>query len=360
MTSHERLHRCYFHQETDRPAVYTRTGFPENDPSYDRLKALMTDVMDRKITAQGIRVADRFSVREDITPFSDTHERVERTLETPLGTLKSLYFRGLPGYSSITREYFIRDREDAERYLSLPDPDVHCDADAFGVSVREIGERGIAEVRLGMNAAGFTAELCGSENFALLSVTDRDVLHELCRRRMETLLRVVNLCADRHIGPYFNILGQEFLTPPLHGVKDFRDFNVRYDKPVLDRVHEIGGRVHVHCHGPLKSVLPCFLEMGADVLHPIEPPPMGDVTAKQAREILGGRVCIEGNLQIAGMYESTPDRIREEVEALIRDAYVGHKGLIVSPSASPYIYGRGESCYDNYRAMVETVIRYRG
>ena len=39
MNRRERMKRCYFHEEIDRPAVYSRTGFPGNDPTYDRLRA---------------------------------------------------------------------------------------------------------------------------------------------------------------------------------------------------------------------------------------------------------------------------------------------------------------------------------
>ena len=41
MHSRERLRRCYFHKELDRPAVYSRTGYPAEDPSYDRLRAYL-------------------------------------------------------------------------------------------------------------------------------------------------------------------------------------------------------------------------------------------------------------------------------------------------------------------------------
>jgi hypothetical protein len=41
MTRRERLRRCYFNEELDRPAVYSRTGFPKDDPTYDSLKAYL-------------------------------------------------------------------------------------------------------------------------------------------------------------------------------------------------------------------------------------------------------------------------------------------------------------------------------
>ena len=43
------------------------------------------------------------------------------------------------------------------------------------------------------------------------------------------------------------------------------------------------------------------------------------------------------------------------LRALIADAFDDHRGLIVSPTASPYIRGAGEDCLAMYMAMVETV-----
>ena len=41
MERRERLRRCYFNEELDRPAVYSRTGFPADDPTYERLRAYL-------------------------------------------------------------------------------------------------------------------------------------------------------------------------------------------------------------------------------------------------------------------------------------------------------------------------------
>jgi hypothetical protein len=41
MTRRERLRRCYFNEELDRPAVYSRTGFPQGDSTYDALRAYL-------------------------------------------------------------------------------------------------------------------------------------------------------------------------------------------------------------------------------------------------------------------------------------------------------------------------------
>jgi len=145
----------------------------------------------------------------------------------------------------------------------------------------------------------------------------------------------------------------------LHGWRDFQDFNGQYDKPILDLVHSAGGRVHIHCHGSIKTVFQGFLEMGADVLHPFEAPPMGDITPAEAKTRARGRICLEGNIQIADMYEKSPDNIREQTRALIETCFDDHRGLIVSPTASPYIRGAGEQCFPQYQAMIDEVLAWK-
>ena len=96
------------------------------------------------------------------------------------------------------------------------------------------------------------------------------------------------------------------------------------------------------------------------MLHPFEPPPQGDILAREAKEMARGKMCLEGNIQIHRMYEADPEEIREETETLIAGAFDDQRGLIVSPTASPYIRGRGEDCFPRYQAMIDTVVNWRG
>ena len=360
MTRRERLRRCYFHEELDRPAVYTRTGYPAGDPTYDRLRAFMAEHSELKGGWNGLRLAQRPPAEERIVPVSADWERRVTMLHTPAGDLTAACRVSLKGQPGLPESYFVSSREDAEAFLSLPDPVYADEVDGFFVADRAMGERGIVEVSLGLNPAGYVAgEVTGSESFALLSITDRDVLHALCERRMAQMLARLKSLLARGLGPYFALSGQEYIAPPLHGPRDFDDFNVRYDKPLLDLVHDAGGRVHVHCHGSIKRVMAGFAATGVDVLHPFEPPPMGDITPSEAKAAARGRICLEGNIEIADMYESTPGEVRRQVESLIAACFGDRRGLIVSPSASPYIRGAGEDCFPQYRAMVEAVLDWR-
>lgn len=356
MTRRERLTRCYFNREIDRPAVYSRTGYPPGDPSYDRLKAYLEAHTELKRPWSVASFESPLPVEAAVEPHSEDFQRRTEILHTPTGDLRRTLLEGLKGQPGLHETFFVNSAEDAERYLSLPLPRLSGEVNSFFATDAAVGDGGIVDIGLGFNPAGVVAELCGSTNFALLSVTDRDVIHRLCEREMTVVLRRVKFLLARGVGPFFSLAGEEYVVPPLHGPKDFRDFNTQYDRPVIDLIHDAGGRVHVHSHGSIKAVFEGFLEMGVDVLHPLEAPPMGDITAAEAKAMARDRMCLEGNIQIHRMYEATPDEIREETAQLIADTFDDGKGLIVCPTASPYIRGQGEACRPRYEAMVETVL----
>lgn len=355
LTSRERLRRCFWHEELDRPGMYCRTGFPDNDPSYDPLRRLLAERSDLKRTFAAARLLAPEPVEVVKRPHSSEWEEITTTLHTPGGDLVWIAMRSLCHQPGMTQKHYLADADDVAKYLSQPMPAVGDDVSLFFKLDREVAERGIVDVSLGLNPAGFVAELFGTETLAMMTVMERDLVHDLCRRRMRIMLAMVDRLVSLGVGPYFSMLGEEYVAPPLHSPADFDEFNVRYDQPIIERVHAAGGKMHVHSHGRLATVLDGFLAMGADVLHPIEAPPMGDLTARQAKDRLRGRVCIEGNIQIADMYERTPDEIAQQTRQLIADAFDDRRGLIVCPSASPYIYGGGDQCYQQFLAILDVV-----
>jgi hypothetical protein len=69
-------------------------------------------------------------------------------------------------------------------------------------------------------------------------------------------------------------------------------------------------------------VLERFVKMGVDVLNPIEPPPMGDITLPEAFARVGDRMGLEGTIETHDLMTSTPEHIR----ALVREAMAAGKG----------------------------------
>ena len=356
MNRRERLRRCYFNEDLDRPAVYSRTGFPNGDSSYDELKAYLLCHTEQKGHWNGGVSSLPYPTESYTEPHSEAFTRRITILHTEAGDFQSSFLVSLEGSPGRHETFYLKSRDDAERYLTLPLPDPDIDVSSFAEAVAAIGDAGIVDVNLGLNPGGAVAQLFGSTAFAMMSTSDREILHALCERHTAAITNRLKVLITGGLGPYFTMSGQDYITPPLHGPGDFHDLNVRYDKQIIDLVHDAGGRVHFHCCGSIKNVFQGFLDMGADVLHPIEPPPMGDITASEAKEFSRGRLCLEGNIEINRMYECTPEEIRQETTALIHDAFGDRRGLIVCPSASPYIRGKGQICFPMFKAMIDTVI----
>jgi len=362
MNRRERLRRCYYHEQMDRPGVYSRTLFPANDPTYDRLKAYLAEHSELKLEWTTKELDSPYPIDIRTEPYNDERMREIKTLHTPKGDLiKTSFIRikyQAKNQPKLSEKYLLETKEDADKYLSMPLPEIRKDTSNFYKLKEQVKDRGIVDVCLGVNPGGFASTLFGSEQFAMMTISDRDTLHAICERQMKIIINRLKYLLNQNIGPFFSMLGEELVAPPFHGPKDFREFNVKYDKPIIDLVREAGGAMHIHCHGSIKKVLQDFIDMGTAVLHPFEAPPMGDITPKEAKKIARDKLCLEGNIQIDRMYEATPDEIRAETEQLIKDVFDDNKGLIVSPSASPFYIGDGEKCFSRYKAMIDTVLQW--
>jgi hypothetical protein len=358
MTSRERLDAAYRCRPTDRVPIFVR-GVGEatpKDPSYAPLRDLVTRSCDLKWGWTSTQVLPPAKTTSRTDPYNEDFDLVTTVLPTPRGDLVHQHLAGRKGQPGMTRKHWLEGREDALKYLSLPMPEPQGDVSSFFELRKQVGERGIVEVAMGwMNPGGTVAELFGSERFALLSLEDRGLLLELMEFETQRHLRLIGYLLAQGVGPYFAICGQEYIAPPLHGPRDFWEFNVQFDKRVFAPIRAAGGLVHVHCHGSLAGLLEGFVEMGANVLHPVEAPPMGNVTAAQAKAVLRGKVCIEGNVQVGDLFTLPPDEIERQVAALIRDAGRGG-GLIVAPTASPYPPVCSERMLTNYVQMIRTIL----
>lgn len=359
MNRKERLSRLYFNQEVDRPAVYCRSGFPINDSSYNPLKKYINEHCEIKLQWQSSNILEKYNIDTHIEKFSKDFNRQITILHTPKGNLKKIGLISLKDQATITKKYFLETEQDIEKYLSLPIPKVGGSIEGFYKLEKDIQNTGIVQIGLGINPAGVVVELFGSELFAELSITNRQLIHELIEKQTQIALKEVKYLKSKKIGTFYYMLGEEYLVPPLHGPKDFYDFVVKYDKQIIDVIHETNGRIHIHSHGSIKKVIDGFIEMGSDVLHPFESPPLGDITAKEAKEKARDKMCLEGNIQISHMYENTKEQIKEETINLIKDCFDDNKGLIVSPTASPYIKGEGHTCFNQYKEMIDIVTSYK-
>jgi uroporphyrinogen-III decarboxylase len=143
----------------------------------------------------------------------------------------------------------------------------------------------------------------------------------------------------------------------LVGPDTFRRWIVPHAQELIAMSHAAGAKAIQHFHGQVRHLLPDFLEMGADALHTIEAPPVGNCTWHQAWETVGDRMTLVGNVQYDEFRSLTPAQMTERV-AEVLDECRGRR-LILSPTAGPFDPNPPAQLIENYLAFMKAGWEYR-
>ena len=120
---------------------------------------------------------------------------------------------------------------------------------------------------------------------------------------MDTLLEVASQRVNDYVATLselgvgaFRIAGAELSSQTLMGPGWFEKLCVPYDETLVDTIHKQGGTAFYHCHGRIGAIIDQIADLGIDALSPLEDVPQGDITLTQAKDRVGDRVCLVGNL----------------------------------------------------------------
>lgn len=143
--------------------------------------------------------------------------------------------------------------------------------------------------------------------------------------------------------PVFKTAALEMLIPPWFGKTHFEKLVFPYDKQVNDAIHAIGGRHFAHCHGNSGAFLERFADMGIDAVDPLEPPPYGDNNLVEAKQRVGRRMLLCGNIpsQLFSMESVNMKDIRDWVKKAIEEGAPGG-GFTLRTTGSAHV-GNGKT-----------------
>ncbi|MGI6202524.1 MAG: uroporphyrinogen decarboxylase family protein [Eubacteriales bacterium] len=340
LTSRERIMRIFQNKEIDRPG-FKLWGANLGDyllhPAYRPVRDLAIEKTDLFIGYGapfhiycGQRWQEQVEVYDKDTEHPTWKER-HVIFHTPKGDLHSVDRISTVGEPSYTVEYMIKEPEDIDKLLSMEYEPFEFDLEGFFERQAEVGDRGV--VLFGLDHAAYALQrLTGSETLAYFTVDCRDKVHEaisvFSARIREHLKKVLSAGVT---GP-FEWVGPELFIPPLLSPQDFMDFVYRYDKPLCDDIHNAGGYVWVHCHGKVANFIEHFINMGVDILNPLEPPKNGDIDLEAAIAKYQNRIGWEGNIEIQEILQASPERLKELIEKCV-DAGSKSGRFILCPSA---------------------------
>ena len=131
---------------------------------------------------------------------------------------------------------------------------------------------------------------------------------------------------------------------------DWRKFYKPAYKKMFERVRAGGAHVWMHLCGDITAILPDLIEIGLNVLNPVQPQAM-DV--RYLSREFGGKVCFNGGVDVQGtVAKGTPEEIRREVCELAElfgrfsGGYIGATSHVIMP----------ETPLDNVIALYEAFL----
>ena len=139
---------------------------------------------------------------------------------------------------------------------------------------------------------------------------------------------------------------------PMMSPRHFREFLLPGLRDIVAAIHQAGVPVIKHTDGNVRPILDDLISAGIDCLDPLDP--LGGMTLEELKPRTGGRICLKGNVNIAGALSlGTPQEVHAETLACLRAGMPGG-GYVLSTSNSVM----GSVKPENYVAMLDTLRRY--
>ena len=376
MTPKERFSAAMRGDPVDRPPIWLREGFPivqgpageddfrncwQADPLYRELYKYVRPhvVADHpwKIPCVNrfLMVPPRY-IRAQEERISTRRRRTYIRVKTGKGELTQIveHWRGVA--TGWVIKPLIESREELKALADVPfdidRADIDCALNNYRRASREAGDAAV--LRFGLPSPIVAISGCMTlEMFLELSLLERRWFTELeseITRRIECVIEA--LFAKGDLDTTANFGGSEQCTPPLMPPEAYDELVVPFDGPLIRNLRQRKVPVNVHCHGKVRHALRCMRDMGVDATDPVEPPPAGDVTYAEARQIVDGRVTLVGNFAFDELESAEPHRIRERVKQLLSH---GTDRLILGASAGP-LSSVSQRLVDNYKAWIDAAL----
>lgn len=243
---------------------------------------------------------------------------------------------------------FIHEREDFESFPW----EAAAEMD-FGPLDR-IGEllpEGMKVVAISGKIFTLTWMLMGFQNFGIKLIKEPELTGDVFRRVAEIQFSALDkILAKEYVGAVWLIDDLAFGTGPMISPRAFREHVFPWYKKMSGICHRAGRPLIFHSDGDLEMIMADLIDIGIDMLQPIDPTCMDIFAVKQK---YGDKIALAGNVSNQILAEGTPAEICEYVKELIKRCGPG----------GGYFVGSGNSVpdwaqYENYMAMRETVLKH--
>jgi uroporphyrinogen decarboxylase len=195
--------------------------------------------------------------------------------------------------------------------------------------------------------------LRGFDNLLLDPYLEETNFCKLRDRIVEYNLNIIDQWLQRNVHAIFFSDDWGSQRGLLINPEDWRRLYKPAYKKMFERVRDGGAHVWMHLCGNIVAILPDLIDLGLNVLNPVQPQAM-DVHLL-AREF-GGKVCFNGGIDIQGtLINGKPADVKREVHELIELFGRFNGGYIAGTSHSVM----PETPLENIIAMYEALLEYQ-
>jgi uroporphyrinogen decarboxylase len=174
---------------------------------------------------------------------------------------------------------------------------------------------------VGAQGSAFTSTAAiGYNDFCMATMDAPDFVLEVQERLHDYVMRELMMILEYPVDAVRVGIGSGLVTKsgPMLSPDMMDRFVFRWTGEEARAVKDAGKPLVCHMDGCVKSLVPTLLEMGVDVLNPIDPSG-GEQDIYAIKQRWGDRLCLHGNIDIDGvLMHGTPEAVREDVEEHIQ------------------------------------------
>lgn len=139
---------------------------------------------------------------------------------------------------------------------------------------------------------------------------------------------------------------------PFFSPEIFETFFVPYYKELVDHCHSLGMHFWMHCCGNIELFLPRLIEIGIDVIHPIQKYTMDE---RVIAERHGGQICFWAGFDVQQIIPyGTPEEVRQEVRFMF-DTYHRPEGRLILAAGNNMTQ---DTPLESLHALLDEALRY--
>ena len=227
------------------------------------------------------------------------------------------------------KKQFFHELEELEKFAECDFPDIDISNDYDKQIIDICGDDFMPTIAFS-HPFGMLARNCPPEKFYMWLYTNPELIHKI----LEKMYRQINK-AIYDVGlPYvYYFCALEMAIEPWLGREMFDEFIFDYDVKMNSLIHQNGGLVRHHAHGPVFTHLEHWADMGIDSLEPMEMAPLGDTVLSEAKKLMGNRMSFGGNIPSQIFATISKEEIERMVAEVIESCAPGG-GFILKGASS--------------------------